>query len=168
MDDSLPPFAVISDGSQKELSKPINTKSPEIPPHVAFDSKEKKVWAYICEQLKEAGLEHLTSGLAITVIVKTYRSWLDAEKMLADLVNDRGTYIVTTPNGHQQPHQIFYVARNLKVDLLKWLPECCLTIPSVATTRQKAGSAPPMDDLFEGLMSHAASHPNNENAQNLH
>jgi hypothetical protein len=38
--------------------------------------------------------------------------------------------LVATPNGYEQPHQLFYVARQLKRELLQWLPEAALTIPS--------------------------------------
>lgn len=167
MDDQAPPFAVDSAVPKNHDAAGGDVISPKTPPGEKLSGDEKKVWEYICAQLQAAGLDHITSGLAIRIVVKTYIRWLQAEKRLDEIEEENnGTYIIQTPNGHWQPHQAFYVTKSLKTELLKWLPECCLTIPSVATTKQKLGSKPPIDDLFESMQNHAAQHPSA--GRNLH
>lgn len=110
----------------------------EIPKALAdLNAKEQKIWSHITNSLNEYQLIHLTDALALTIICKTFVSWLEAEdelaKVKASAAKSKGgkdSYMITTPNGHQQPHQSFYVARTLKQDLLKWLPEAALTIPT--------------------------------------
>ncbi|WP_246043358.1 P27 family phage terminase small subunit [Aquitalea aquatilis] len=162
MSQEKPPFTVIPGGGGQAATAAAGNgiDSPSSPPGVNFSSRERKAWDYICESLRLAGIEHMTGGLAISVVVRTWIQWQDAENQLSGLMEkNRGSYMVTTPNGHQQPHAIFYVARNLKKELLQWLPECCLTLPSVATVKAKLPAATPQDDLFDGLVGHAKSHP---------
>ena len=64
----------------------------------------------------------------------------------AALVKEKGSYYVSTPNGYQQPHQAYYVARDKKRELLKWLPEAALTIPSFH--KLKTEQLTPQGDLF--------------------
>lgn len=104
----------------------------EIPAAPAkLTAKEKKIWDHITSALHEVGLIHRTDALMLTVICKTFVRWVDAEEQLTEFMKDHGgSYIVKTPNGYEQPHQIYYVARNVKRELLQWLPEAALTIPS--------------------------------------
>ncbi len=103
----------------------------EIPkPQKKLTDAERPVWSYICKALKEQGLIHRTDVMALHVIVTTFVRWMDAEQFVERMQEETGTYVVTTRNGYEQPHQMFFVARNLKRDLLQWLPEACLTIPS--------------------------------------
>lgn len=165
MADSKPPFAVIPGGAGAPPKSPGDKQSaaiasPSTPPGAQLTPRERKVWDYICESLRDAGLEHYTCGLTISIICRTYVRWIDAELKLSEVERDQGgTYFVTTANGYEQPHQAFHVARNLKGELLKWLPESCLTLPSVATVRAKLPEQSPQDDLFDGLVNHARSHP---------
>lgn len=129
-------------------------KSPTVPPGAQLDARERKVWDYICRVLRDAGMPHLTAGLAIAVVCRTFIRWVDAELRLRDLERTTGTYFITTPNGHQQPHQIFYVAAGHKKELLQWLPESCLTLPATVTTRAKLGDEGVQDDLFADLFEH--------------
>ncbi|WP_417252755.1 P27 family phage terminase small subunit [Castellaniella sp.] len=122
----------------------------EIPtPPSKLSAKEKKVWTHVTTALHECGLVHLTDAMALTVICRTFVRWVEAEEALDQLTHENGgTYIVATPNGYEQPHQLFFVVRSLKKELLQWLPEAALTIPSFAKaieTRQ----APVQGTLFE-------------------
>lgn len=123
----------------------------EIPkPPSALAADEKRIWKYITEALFEYGLIHKTDGITLTVICKTFCTWVRVEKQLEDVVATSvdGTYFVTTPNGYSQPHQAYYMARNLKKELLQWLPEAALTIPSFQKFMGEVG-APSQGGLFD-------------------
>lgn len=163
MNGSRPPFTVIPGGAgsaTKSTGDNESIKSPSTPPGAQLTPRERKVWDYICESLRESGLQHYTCGLTISIICRTYVRWIDAELKLSE-VEERlgGTYLVETPNGHEQPHQIFYVAKNLKAELLKWLPESCLTLPSLVTAKAKIPETRNQDDLFDSAVGHARNHP---------
>lgn len=155
-----PPFTVIQGGFGKSsLGKVGEVQSPNKPPG-DLSTQERRVWDYICGQLRNAGIDHTTFGLAAMVVSKTYIRWVQAEAKLEEVMEKNGgSYLVKTPNGFEQPHQIYYVSRDLKADLLKWLPECALTIPSLATIRAKTGDQSQQDDLFADLVNHAVSRP---------
>lgn len=122
----------------------------EIPtPPAKLSAREKKVWGHVTTALHEVGLIHRTDALALTVIVRTFVRWLDAEEQLNAFIDGNdGSYIVTTPNGYQQPHQLFHLAGRLRGDLLKWLPEAALTIPSFAKAVESR-SQPQQGTLFD-------------------
>lgn len=138
-----------SRGDEKEI------QSPPVPPGTQLDARERKVWDYICRMLTNAGMPHLTAGIAIAVVCRTFIRWVDTEIRLSELEKTTGTYYVTTPNGFVQPHQYFFAAAKLKEDLRKWLPESCLTLPSTVTARAKLGDEGQQDDLFGELVAHA-------------
>ena len=101
------------------------------PPAKLVGPAERAAWKHVTEALYEYGLIHRTDAMMLLVIVRTFARWVQAEDALQKHMDaSDGSYIVTTPNGYEQPHQMYYVARNLRVDLLKWLPEAALTIPS--------------------------------------
>jgi P27 family predicted phage terminase small subunit len=104
----------------------------EIPiPPAKLSTKERRIWDQVTLALHEVGLIHRTDAMLLTVICRTFASWIAAEEEIAEYAKAHdGSYIVSTPNGYQQPHQLYYVARNLKRELLQWLPEAALTIPS--------------------------------------
>jgi hypothetical protein len=54
--------------------------SPDPPPVIDLNENEKQVYDYICQSLREAGIEHLTAGMPIAVIVRTFVDWLRAAK----------------------------------------------------------------------------------------
>jgi len=154
MGDDKPPFNVIDGGFAK--SRPGDAgkiASPDAPPLANLTGSERRVWDYICENLRTAGIEHITAGLAIKVIARTYVDWIDATK----LCEDEGRY-GKGPNGgsYELPHS--YTEKQLKRDLLKWLPEACLTIPSLVAVRAKLGGESLQDDLFGALVDHATAH----------
>lgn len=122
----------------------------EIPEHIAkLSAKEKKVWEHVTQALHETGLIHRTDAMLLTVICKTFVCWVEAEEQLAKVIAaNGGSYIVKTPNGYEQPHQLFYVVRNTKAELLKWLPEAALTIPSFHKIVGER-AAPSQGTLFE-------------------
>jgi hypothetical protein len=66
--------------------------------------------------------------------------------------------MVKTPNGYEQPHQCYYMARNLKTELLRMLPEACLTIPSFAKVKQ-AMREPQQADMFDPLVAFVSGKP---------
>lgn len=127
----LQPLPSVSGGSGEGASAATSIPA-EIPSAVAkLSPKEKKIWDHVTGSLLEYGLIHRTDALALTVICRTFVRWVDAEEQLTAFAKEKsGSYIVTTPNGYEQPHQLFYLARNLKKELLQWLPEAALTIPS--------------------------------------
>ena len=51
----------------------------EIPTPPAKLSAREKVWGHVTTALHEVGLIHRTDALALTVIVRTFVRWLDAE-----------------------------------------------------------------------------------------
>jgi P27 family predicted phage terminase small subunit len=133
-----------------KIASSVQQIPAEIPDAPAkFSAREKKIWEHITGALFEVGLVHRTDALALTVICKTFASWINSEEQLAELMkNNGGSYIVTTPNGYQQPHQLYYVARNFKRELLQWLPEAALTIPSFQKIVGER-AAPQQGSLFE-------------------
>lgn len=107
----------------------IPVEVPESP--AKLSAKERRVWEHITEALRDCGLIHRTDAIMLAVIVRTFVRWVDAEEQLTRYAREHdGSYIVRTPNGYEQPHQLFYLARTLKRELLQWLPEAALTIPS--------------------------------------
>lgn len=125
----------------------IPSEIPDAP--AKFSAREKKIWDHITGALHEVGLIHRTDSLLLAVICKTFVRWVDAEEQLTEFMKENGgSYIVTTPNGYQQPHQIYYVARNVKRELLQWLPEAALTIPSFHKIVGER-AAPDQGSLFE-------------------
>jgi hypothetical protein len=131
-------------------------RSPPPPPGAQLSPRERKVWDYICHALRDAGMPHLTAGIAIAVVCKTFIRWVNTELELQNFeASNGGSYFIKTKNDYQQPHQLFYAAAALKKELLTWLPESCLTLPSSVMARAKLGDAGQQDDLFGELLEHA-------------
>jgi len=154
VDDSRPDLTVIQGGFGKAASASagVGIKSPAPPPG-ALNTQERRVWEYICAQLREVGIEHGSAGLTIKIICRTYVDWLHAVK----LCEDEGRYKISgNGNQYEAPHS--YTEKQLKRDLLKWLPEACLTIPSLAKAKGKE-SGNGQGDLFGELLSYANGHP---------
>ncbi|NYT76543.1 P27 family phage terminase small subunit [Alcaligenaceae bacterium] len=122
----------------------------EIPSPVAkLTAKEKRVWEHVTGALLECGLIHRTDAMMLTVICRTFIRWVEAEEQLTLFTKEnKGTYIVATPNGYEQPHQLFYVVRTLKRELLQWLPEAALTIPAFQKLSRES-AAPEQGSLFD-------------------
>lgn len=129
--------------------------SPPPPPGVQLTETEAKVYDYICQQLRAAGVEHLTAGMPILIIVRTYADWLAA---CIRCVSEgrtqkakRGAWYSETPWAADE--------RRLKMELGQWLPKACLTIPSLARVRKDTGETSGQDDLFSELVRHGAASP---------
>jgi len=122
----------------------------EIPaPPLKLSPREKKAWDHVTKALQEYGLIHRTDAMMIAVICRTFIRWADAEEQLSDYAkNHNDSYIITTPNGYEQPHQLFYLARTLKRELLQWLPEAAMTIPSFSKMLGER-ARPEQGSLFE-------------------
>jgi hypothetical protein len=134
-------------------------ESPPPPPGVHFTSQHRKVWDYLCKVLREEGVPHKVGGVVLAIAVVDFVRWVDAELRLRDYEKVNGGFMVITPNGHSQPHQLYYVAKSLKEGLLKCLPDACLTVPSMLIAKSKMEDPDPQDDLFDALLDHAQSHP---------
>ena len=130
-----PPITVESAGSEAaQAPAKAEVVSPDCP--IKFSEPEQQVWDYICDQLRKANLLHLTAGIAISVIVKKYRRWLTAIEALDEYMDENnGSFTVKTPNGYEQPHQLVHYVDKQEKELLKWLPSCCLTIPTFAKVK---------------------------------
>lgn len=148
MDSANPKLNVIDGGFGRGMvGQPIITAEiPECP--APLTAAEQVVWDYVTNALKDYGLAHRTDGIVLSVIVKTYIQWLDAEQRLEKLVLERGSYTTTTANGYEMPHPMYYIARNFKKDLLTWLPEAALTIPSFAKIKSDE-MGPEQGGLFQ-------------------
>ncbi|WP_063915332.1 hypothetical protein [Burkholderia stagnalis] len=135
-------------------------ESPSPPPGVHFESSHRKVWDYLCMALRDEGVPHKTAGIVLAIVCIDFVRWVKAELQLRDFEKlNNGSFMVTTPNGHVQPHQLYYAAKALKDGLLKCLPEACLTLPSMLIAKSKMEPDDPQDDLFDQILEHAQSHP---------
>lgn len=128
--------------------------SPAPPPAMEFSQREQDVFEYLCESLRAAGIEHVTAGMPIAVIVRTYIDWLDARQECID--KGRVQY---AKSGYATPFPWAEDEKRLKMELGQWLPKACLTIPSLARVRKDTGVQGAQDDLFGDLVSHAISSP---------
>lgn len=132
-------------------------RSPEPPPEANLSHRERKVWDYICEVLRDEGLPHRLGGIAITIICKTFIQYVQAEKELQNYIASNGGSILqrSQKSDYSQPHPLYYAARDIKQELLKWLPEACLSLPSAVMAKAKMGEEGQQDDLFGDLLAHA-------------
>lgn len=118
------------------------------------------MWDYICDQLRKAGLLHMTAGIAISVIVKKYRRWLSAIEALDEFMSENdGRFQVKTPNGYEQPHQLVHYVDKQEKELLRWLPSCCLTIPTFAKVKALEKGAEQGDLFLDEIRSFMQGRP---------
>lgn len=148
-----PTFTVVQGGAGIQASSGV-AASPDIPPLIALDTSERRVWKYICDSLKVAGLEHVTAGLPIAVIVRTYTDWLKSVKTC----EEKGRY-QDSKNGWSSEAPWAADERRLKSELSQWLPKACLTIPSLSRVKKDQGIGSGQDDLFGDLLGHARERP---------
>lgn len=128
--------------------------SPAPPPAIDLNSTELEVYDYLCASLREAGVEHLTSGMPLAVIVRTFIDWLKASKEC----EEKGRH-QTSKTGWATPTPWADDEKRLKMELGQWLPKACLTIPSLARVRKDTGHGNQQDDLFSDLVNHGISSP---------
>ena len=150
MSDHKNPFQVGPGGGVRIAANEV--KSPDPPPLLSFSAEERQVFDYICASLRAAGVEHLTAGMPIAMIVRKYRLWIDA---LA-LCEQQGRF-QTSPNGWSQSTPWALDETRLATELGQWLPKACLTIPSLTRVRKDTGVASGQDDLFGDLVQHATA-----------
>lgn len=132
-------------------------RAPEPPPEANLSPREKKVWDYLCQVLSEEGLPIRVGGIAITIICKTFIQYVQAERELQNFIaSNKGSILqVSKKSDYSQPHPLYYAARDIKQELLKWLPEACLSLPSAVMAKAKMGEEGQQDDLFGDLLAHA-------------
>lgn len=130
--------------------------SPDPPPTIGLSADELEVYDYLCESLRAAGIEHLTAGMPLAVIVRTFADWLIACKQCA-----RSGRVQISKTGWATPTPWADDEKRLKMELGQWLPKACLTIPSLARVRKDTGEKGGQDDLFADLVNHATSSPRN-------
>jgi hypothetical protein len=94
------------------------------------------VYDYICQSLREAGIEHLTAGISIGVIVRTFVDWINASEECE--IKGRSQVSKT---GWATPTPWAEDEKRLKMELGQWLPKACLTIPSLARVRTRERKA---------------------------
>jgi phage terminase small subunit len=154
-----PPMTVAPAGSEDaQASAGTVVESPDCP--IQFSPEEQQVWDYICDQLRKAGLLHMTAGLAISVIVKKYRRWLTAIEDLDRVIDENnGSIMVKTPNGYEQPHQAVHYVDKQEKELLRWLPSCCLTIPAFAKVKALEKGAEQGDLFLDEIRSFMQGRP---------
>ncbi|WP_020201878.1 P27 family phage terminase small subunit [Cupriavidus sp. WS] len=142
-------------------------RSPEPPPGTQLSPRERKVWDYICGVLRDEGLPHRTGGIAIAIICKTFIQYIQTELELQNYIASNGGSILmrSSKSDYSQPHPLYYAARDIKQELLKWLPEACLSLPSAVMAKAKMGEEGKQDDLFGDLLAHAQSERNAANGR---
>jgi len=128
--------------------------SPSAPPVIGLTSDEQQVYDYLCDSLRQAGIEHLTAGMPLAVIVRTFIDWIKASKDCLE----RGR-VQISKTGWATPTPWADDEKRLKMELGQWLPKACLTIPSLARVRKDTGERAGQDDLFGDLVNHATNSP---------
>jgi len=128
--------------------------SPDPPPVIGLTDRESEVYTYICDSLRAAGIEHMTAGMPIAIIVRTFVDWIKASAECDEKGRSQ-----TSKTGWSTPTPWADDEKRLKMELGQWLPKACLTIPSLARVRKDTGGGGVQDDLFASLVSHATSSP---------
>jgi hypothetical protein len=154
--DPIPNFAVAppAAGASAVTGSPADLASPTPPPVIGLSDEELAVYEYLCASLRQAGIEHMTAGMPLAVIVRTFIDWIKASKDCAQ--NGR---VQVSKTGWATPTPWAEDEKRLKMELGQWLPKACLTIPSLARTRKDLGVQGGQDDLFADLVSHGISSP---------
>lgn len=132
----------------------VEVESPEPPPTLQMSAPERELYEYICSTLRKAGIEHLTAGLPILIIVRTFGDWLKACHLCdteGRTQKSKTGWVTPTPWAEDE--------KRLKMELGQWLPKACLTIPSLARVRKDTGAQGGQDDLFAELVAHATASP---------
>jgi hypothetical protein len=141
-------------GADSVRSSATDVPSPDPPPVIGLKKDELQVYDYICESLRAAGVEHLTAGMPLAVIVRTFIDWIAASKECAEKGRSQ-----ISKTGWATPTPWADDEKRLKMELGQWLPKACLTIPSLARVRKDTGDKGGQDDLFSDLVGHATSSP---------
>ena len=142
-------------GASHVSKRPGEIESPAAPEMLQLSETEHQLFAYICDSLRRAGIEHMTAGIPIAVIVRTFGDWLKA----VELCDTKGR-TQTSKTGWVTELPWAKDEARLKMELGQWLPKACLTIPSLARVRKDMVPQGQQDDLFAALVSHATNSPN--------
>jgi phage terminase small subunit len=158
MEQSTPVLGIVDEAAAAE-NLLAGAKSDLPLPLRPLSRPAQLAWIYVTTALHDYGLIHRTDAMLIHVIVSTFVQWDNAEALLEKHMSENdGSFMTITPKGYQQPHQLFYAARDLKRELLQLLPEACLTIPSFAKVKQ-AMRDPQQPDLFDPLVAFVSNKP---------
>lgn len=141
-------------GGARVTSTASEVTSPKPPPMLDLTPAERELYEHICDTLRQAGIEHLTAGMPIAIIVRTFADWLAASAECAEKGRTQ-----TSKTGWVTPTPWADDEKRLKMELGQWLPKACLTIPSLARVRKDTGEKGGQDDLFADLVNHATSLP---------
>lgn len=141
-------------GGDAVASKVGEIVSPAPPLLINLSVDELALYEHICDTLRQAGIEHLTAGMPIAIIVRTFADWLKACERCE---NEGRTQ--ESKNGWFSPTPWAEDEKRLKMELGQWLPKACLTIPSLARVRKDTGEQAKQDDLFSALVEHATASP---------
>jgi hypothetical protein len=128
--------------------------SPDPPPAIGLSDAEREVYDYICDSLRAAGIEHMTAGMPIAVIVRTFIDWMAAREQC-----EAQGRVQISKTGWATPTPWADDEKRLKMELGQWLPKACLTIPSLARVRKDTGPQGQQDDLFASLVNHGINSP---------
>lgn len=128
--------------------------SPLPPPMLGLTADERELYDHICSTLRQAGIEHLTAGMPIAIIVRTFADWLKACERC-----EKDGRTQTSKTGWSTPTPWADDEKRLKMELGQWLPKACLTIPSLARVRKDTGEKGQQDDLFAEIVGHAITSP---------
>jgi len=139
-------------GANAVSSRNVNLASPEAPSLIQFNEEEQETYNYLCKVLREAGIEHITAGIPLAVIVRTFADWRKAVERC-----DRDGRSQTSKTGWATETPWAKDEARLKMELGQWLPKACLTIPSLARVRKDMGVQGGQDDLFTDLVGHATA-----------
>ena len=140
--------------SSVKSSSTVDVASPDPPPIIGLTDDELQVYGYICDSLRAAGIEHLTAGMPLAVIVRTFVDWIAMSKECAEKGRSQ-----ISKTGWATPTPWADDEKRLKMELGQWLPKACLTIPSLARVRKDTGEKGGQDDLFGDLVSHGINSP---------
>ena len=141
-------------GGVRVASTSAEIVSPRPPPMFGLSVAEYELYDHICDTLRLAGIEHLTAGMPIAIIVRTFADCIAA---CAECVEKGRTQISKTGWATATPWADD--EKRLKMELGQWLPKACLTIPSLARVRKDTGEKGGQDDLFTDLVNHATNLP---------
>jgi hypothetical protein len=134
----------------------VNLASPKPPCLIDFTPEEQQCYDDICAMLREAGIDHMTAAIPISIIVRTFADWRKAA-IKCDLEGRTQTsktgWVVEKPWAKDEAR--------LKMELGQWLPKACLTIPSLARVRKDTGIPSGQDELFGDLVNHATTSQRN-------
>lgn len=126
--------------------------SPEPASNLGRD--ERAVWDYICQLFREAGVEHMTAGLAIEMICGKWVLWRRAFNKC-----QREGSTLTSKNGGEYEAPWASQERALSNDLIRLFGQNGMTVMSNAKVKALSGDQSPQDDLFDSAVGHARSHP---------